>query len=86
MIIKEGLVLKAIPYLEHAYKVTGNVPGINYLLASCYLHAGSGDRGYDHLAIALDTGKDLYNEFSDLFPSGSMTAGIARLLEKYDLI
>ena len=86
MIIKEGLVLKAIPYLEHAYKVTGNVPGINYLLASCYLHAGSDKRAYDHLAIALDSGKELYNEFSDLFPSGAMTAGIVRLLEKYDLI
>ena len=29
---------KAIPYLEHAYKITGDVPGINYLLASFYLH------------------------------------------------
>ncbi|MCK7530129.1 MAG: hypothetical protein MZV63_03265 [Marinilabiliales bacterium] len=41
MILKEDLVIKALPYLEHAYKVTGDVPGINYLLASFYLHTGA---------------------------------------------
>ena len=40
IILKDGLVSKALPYLEHAYKITGDVPGINYLLASFYLHAG----------------------------------------------
>jgi hypothetical protein len=44
--------VKALPYLEHAYKVTGDVPGINYLLASFYLHAGNNEKAFRHLSIA----------------------------------
>ena len=29
IIINENLVSKALPYLEHAYKITGDIPGIN---------------------------------------------------------
>jgi tetratricopeptide (TPR) repeat protein len=86
IILKENLVLKAIPYLEHAYKVTGDVPGINYLLASFYLQTGGHDKALQHLVLALDADKDLYNEFIDLFPSPLLTTGITKALEKYDLI
>jgi tetratricopeptide (TPR) repeat protein len=86
IILKENLALKAIPYLEHAYKVTGDVPGINYLLASFYLHTGNHDKALKHLSLALDTDQELYKEFIDLFPSGLLTARIIRLLENNDLI
>ncbi len=86
IILKENLALKAIPYLEHAYKVTGDVPGINYLLASFYLQTGSNEKALIHLSLAIETDKDLYKEFIDLFPSQLLTTKIIRLLEKNDLI
>ncbi|OFY65117.1 MAG: hypothetical protein A2V64_04375 [Bacteroidetes bacterium RBG_13_43_22] len=86
IILRENLALKAIPYLEHAYKVTGDVPGINYLLASFCLQTGSQDKALQHLSLALDADKDLYSEFIDLFPPSLLNAGITKLLEKYNLI
>jgi hypothetical protein len=73
-------------YLEKAYQITGDVPGINYLLASFYLRTQSPEKALTHMNLALDTGKDLYSEFADLFPTGLLTTGIIRLLELNDLI
>jgi len=86
IILKEKLAEKAIPYLLHAYKVTGDVPGINYLLASFCLQTGSQNAATEHLSVALEADRDLYSEFADLFPSGTITASIIRLLEKYNLV
>jgi tetratricopeptide (TPR) repeat protein len=44
IILKDGFLQKALPYLEKAYKIIGDVPGLNYLLASYYLHYGSVDK------------------------------------------
>ncbi|MBG0859466.1 MAG: tetratricopeptide repeat protein [Bacteroidales bacterium] len=85
MILVENLVSKALPYLEHAYKVTGDVPGINYLLASFYLHAGMHNDALKHLETAIETDKDLYPEFTDIFPDKVLTRKIKRLLESYNL-
>jgi tetratricopeptide (TPR) repeat protein len=86
IILKEGLYLKALPYLEHAYKVTGDVPGINYLLASFYLHAGNSEKGYRHLSTAVNLDKDLFHEFEDIFPSKILTRKIKKLLDNNNLI
>ena len=86
IILKDGLALKALPYLEHAYKVTGDVPGINYLLASFYLHTGSTEKTYHHLAIALNLDKELFAEFEEIFPAKLFTRKIKKLLESNNLI
>jgi tetratricopeptide (TPR) repeat protein len=86
IILKEDLAQKAIPYLEHAYKVTGDVPGINYLLASFYLQTGNNDKTLEHLSLAIDNDKDLYSEFIDLFPPRLLNSKIIRLLETNNLI
>jgi tetratricopeptide (TPR) repeat protein len=86
IILKDGLFLKALPYLEHAYKVTGDVPGINYLLASFYLHAGNHEKGYRHLSIAVNLDKELFHEFEDIFPSKILTRKIKKLLDNNNLI
>jgi tetratricopeptide (TPR) repeat protein len=86
IIRKEDLATKAIPYLEHAYKVTGNVPGINYLLASFYLESGRDDKAFKHLSLALEIDRDLYNDFIDMFPPALLTRKIIRLLKKNNLI
>jgi tetratricopeptide (TPR) repeat protein len=86
IIRKEDLATKAIPYLEHAYKVTGNVPGINYLLASFYLESGRDDKAFKHLSLALEIDRELYNDFIDMFPPALLTRKIIRLLKKNNLI
>lgn len=85
IILESGFAIKAIPYLEHAYKVTGDVPGINYLLASMYLHAGNIDKASLHLTFAIDADKDLFNEFENIFPTELVTGNIRKLLEENNL-
>jgi tetratricopeptide (TPR) repeat protein len=80
IIIKDGLVIKALPYLEHAYKVTGDIPGINFLLASFYLHTGNAEKAFRHLSLAVDIDKDLFLEFEDIFPARLFTRKIKKLL------
>jgi tetratricopeptide (TPR) repeat protein len=86
IIQKENFALKAIPYLEHAYKVTGDVPGINYLLASFYLQSGNFEKAYKHLSLAIEMDKDLFKDFIDLFPPAVLSTKVTRLLEKNHLI
>jgi len=86
IIVKDGLVSKAIPYLTHAYKITGDIPGINYLLASFYLHTGSTEKAFRHLSIAVDLDKDLFRDFEEIFPNKLFTRKIRRLLDENSLL
>jgi len=85
IILYDGFMDKALPYLEKAYKVIGDVPGINYLLASFYLHEGLMEKTYRHLSLALDADKELFREFHDIFPVHLFTRKIKKLLEGYNL-
>jgi len=85
IILYDGFIDKALPYLEKAYKVIGDVPGINYLLASFYLHGGMMEKTYRHLSLALDADKDLFREFHDIFPVQLFSRKIKKLLEGYNL-
>ena len=86
IILKDGLAVKALPYLEHAYKVTGDVPGINYLLAAFYLHTRSNEKAHRHLSLALNLDKELFTEFAEIFPPELYTRKIKKLLETNNLI
>ena len=86
IILKDGLFLKALPYLEHAYKVTGDVPGINYLLASFYLHSVKTEKAYRHLSIALNLDNELFPEFEEIFPYELFTRKIKKLLGNNKLL
>jgi tetratricopeptide (TPR) repeat protein len=86
IIQKENFTSKAIPYLEHAYKVTGDVPGINYLLASFYLRSGNHENAYKHLSLAVEMDRELFKDFVDMFPTNLMSNKITRFLEKNNLI
>jgi tetratricopeptide (TPR) repeat protein len=86
IILKDGLAVKALPYLEHAYKVIGDVPGINFLLASFYLHSGSDEKSYRHLSLAINLDKELFSEFEDIFPPELFTRKIKKLLNRNNLI
>lgn len=86
IIIKEGLQRKALPYLEKAYKIIGDVPGISYLLATCHIYAGSPDKAYRHLMIALTTDKDLFAGFARFLPYNLLSRKIRKLLKSSNLI
>ena len=74
------LLRKLCPYLEHAYKITGDLPGINYLLASFYLHAGNPDKAFRILSHAIKLDKELFKDFEILFPDDMLTRKIRKLL------
>ena len=85
MILYDGFVHKALPYFEKAYKIIGDVPGINYILASYYLHDGAMEKAHKHLALALDVDKELFREFHDIFPVNLFNRKIKKLLENHNL-
>ena len=85
LIIGDNLVSRALPYLVHAYKVTGDIPGINYLLASFYLHAGYPEKSFRHLTIAINSDRDQFSEFEEIFPSRLFTRKIIKLLGESNL-
>jgi len=86
IIIKEGFVRKALPYLEHAYKIVGDVPGINYLLATCHIYNGSQDKAYKHLFIAITADKELFTGFANILPQNMLSRKIRKLLKGNNLI
>ena len=86
MILREKLIPKAIPYLEHAYRVTGDLPGINYLLAVFYLYNGNREDSFRHLSIGVGLDKEMFREFKEVFPLDLSTIKINRLLKKNNLI
>jgi len=85
IILYDGFILKALPYLEKAYKIIGDVPGLNYLLASCYLHSSGMDKAQKHLALALEADKEMFREFHDIFPHHIFNRKIKKLLESYNI-
>jgi tetratricopeptide (TPR) repeat protein len=86
IIINDGLIVKALPFLQQAYKITGDIPGINYLLASFYINAGYPEKSFRHLSIALTSDKEQYRIFEGIFPEKLLTKKIKRLLAEYNLL
>jgi tetratricopeptide (TPR) repeat protein len=85
-LLREKLLSRSVHYLEHAYKVTGDVPGINYVLSSLYLHLGDTERSYKHLVIAVDLDRELFQDFEALFPHELFSRKIAKFLKAGHLI
>jgi tetratricopeptide (TPR) repeat protein len=82
VIVTENIIVKALPFVEQAYKVTGDVPGINYLLASFYLHTDKKEEAYTHLSSALRLDSKVFDEFRDLFPENLLDKKIRKIIEK----
>jgi tetratricopeptide (TPR) repeat protein len=85
IMLKENLTDKAIHYLEHSYKVTGDVPGINYIMASLYLHSGNIDKACKHLTLAAEIDKDIFTDYSALFPEDLLTKKILKIIRSHNL-
>ncbi len=86
IIIAEDLTAKALPYLRKAHKITGDIPGINYLLAVLSLRAGITSDSYTHLASAINNDNELFNDFRELLPGNISNDEIRDLLRKHGLL
>jgi tetratricopeptide (TPR) repeat protein len=86
IIFSDGFISKALPYLEQAYKITGDVPGINYIMASFYLHSGNRNMAFVHLSNAIQMDSQLFSEFAEFFPGKLLNKKMIQLLEKNKLI
>jgi len=86
IVIDKKLTSKAIPYLEHADKVTLNLPGINYLLALFYLYENNGENALRHLSLGISADRDLFAEFKNAFPGFLASRKINRFLRKNNII
>jgi len=84
MILYDGFVRKALPYLEKAYKIIGDVPGINYILASYYLHSRSMEKAHRHYCLLWMLIRALQG-FSRYFPVHLFNRKIKKLLENYNI-
>jgi tetratricopeptide (TPR) repeat protein len=80
VIFNEDAVEKSIPLLEKAHKTMGDVSGINYLLAALYTYLDD-DKAHKHFLLAINTERDLLEEFLDLFPT-VMQKEIKKLLKE----
>ncbi len=86
IIFREGYAVKALPYLDQAYRIIGDVPGINYLLASFNSCAGNYEKACRHMTLALDMDKELFPDFADLFPPGILTRRMKKILQENNLL
>jgi tetratricopeptide (TPR) repeat protein len=85
IIVRDGFVSRSLPFIEKAYKILGDVPGINYILASFYLHSGLPENALKHLSLAIDGDKEMFENFHDIFPDKLLTRKIKKLLQEYNL-
>ncbi len=85
IILRDGFVARSLPFFEKAYKILGDVPGINYILASFYLHSGLPENAFRHMSLALDGDKELFGDFHDIFPERLLTRKIKKLLQEHNL-
>ena len=86
IILADAIVNKALPYLQQAYKVTGDVPGINYLLAVFLLISEENEKAVIHFSKAIENDIELFADFKELFPENILSKKIRKLLEKNNLI
>jgi tetratricopeptide (TPR) repeat protein len=85
IILKDNYIGKALPLLEKAYKITGDIPGLNYLLASFYLHSGNNKSAFNCLANAINLDRDSFHEFRSILPDSCLDNNIKNLLNKHNL-
>jgi len=68
--------------LEEARKIIGDVPGLSYILGSCYLHTKEYDEAMMTLSRAADLDDKLFEEFSSMFPDKLLTPELIQLFNK----
>ncbi len=80
LIVSEGMYFKVVSILEKALKITGDVHGLRYVLASSYLYCGEADKCYHNLSKAFVMSEDSFKIFRELFPDHLLSEDIKQLL------
>ncbi|HRR15149.1 MAG TPA: tetratricopeptide repeat protein [Bacteroidales bacterium] len=81
IIIEEKLATRTLPLLNKAYKIIGDIPGINYLMAALYVQSGNNKSAIVHLKKALELDNKIFEKFIDLFPKEINNKDIRSLLK-----
>ena len=82
IILAEKIESKALPYLLKAYKITGDVPGINYLLAALFIRLKNKDKAFEHLSVAIELDRELFRDFESFFPEKLQSRKIKELIKE----
>jgi len=77
-----GAFARAIPLLEEIRHINGDVPGVWYLLASCYLQTGKNKEATACLSRAAEIDPELFADFSILLPEELMKPSMKRLFAR----
>ncbi|MDX9928606.1 MAG: tetratricopeptide repeat protein [Bacteroidales bacterium] len=81
IIHETGTASKIVPILEKAYRITGDVPGLNYLLAACHLAAGKTADAYKDLLRATSVDREFARDFLFLYPDELLSDEIRSLMK-----
>lgn len=80
LIISGGLYFRITSLLEKALRVTGDVHGLRYVMASSYLYCGETDKCYNNLSRAIVMSEESFLIFRELFPDHLLSEDIKQLL------
>ncbi|MGQ9621727.1 MAG: tetratricopeptide repeat protein [Bacteroidales bacterium] len=80
IVIEEKLITRTIPLLEKAYKIMGDLPGINYLMSSFYMHTSNTKSALIHLKKAINLDKKSFEKFRKFFPESTYNIDLKTLL------
>jgi len=82
VVMMTGAYRGAIRILKKAAKISGDLPGIYFLLASAYLHTGNMKEATRNLVRAIRLDNELLEEYSVLLPEEKLTNAMRRLFRK----
>ncbi len=82
IIFKNNAIDKALQFLVKAHKITGDVPGINYILGALYLHNGLEEDAWYALGRALSADKSMLPDYSEFYPEEMLSPRIQELIKE----
>ncbi len=82
LIIGEGYYYKVASLLEKSLKITGDIHGLRFLLASVYLYSGQQAKCTEQLSMAMRSSAGEFMVFEDLFPSHLLNSEQIAILKR----
>lgn len=82
IIHETNIASKLVNILEKAARISGDIPGLNYLLAYSHLVSGQPGKAYIDLIHATATDKEIAEDFLFLYPEELLTDPIKKLIKK----
>lgn len=81
IIFESNASAKTLKYFEKAHRIVGDVPGLNYILASCHLAVNRTDEALADLIRATDADRELLDDFRFLYPDALLNDKIRDLIK-----